>query len=76
MATPDVRSAGRIIDDLLVVVEWGRTSESQIERALRSLGPVRDKVIGTLINRTPLSSLDSEMLAEALATRGSAGSPT
>jgi Mrp family chromosome partitioning ATPase len=75
VTTPDVRSAGQIIDDLLVVVEWGRTSESQIEQALRSLGPVRDRVIGTLINKTPLSSLDSEM-AEALATRGSASSST
>lgn len=72
-ATPDVRSAGQVIDDLLVVVEWGRSSESQIEQGLRSLGPVRDKVLGTLINKTPLSSLDSEMLVEALATRGSAG---
>jgi Mrp family chromosome partitioning ATPase len=74
VTTPDVRSAGQIIDDLLVVVEWGHTSESQIEQALRALGPVRDRVSGTLINKTPLSSLDSEMLVEALAARGSAGS--
>jgi succinoglycan biosynthesis transport protein ExoP len=73
LTTPDVRSTGLILDDLLVVVEWGRTSESQIQRGLRLLGPVRGKVIGTLINKTPLSSLDSEMLVEALATRGSAG---
>jgi Mrp family chromosome partitioning ATPase/capsular polysaccharide biosynthesis protein len=75
VTTPDVRSAGQIIDDLLVVVEWGRTSESQIEQALRSLGPVRDRVSGTLINKTPLSSLDSEMLVGALAAHGSTGSP-
>jgi Mrp family chromosome partitioning ATPase len=73
LTTPDVRSAGVILDDLLVVVEWGRRSESQFQQGLRSLGPVRGKVIGTLINKTPLSSLDSEMLVEALATRGSAG---
>jgi succinoglycan biosynthesis transport protein ExoP len=73
--TPDVRSAGQIIDDLLVVVEWGRTSESQIKQALCSLGPVRDRVCGTVINKTPLSSLDSQMLVEARAARGSAGSP-
>jgi succinoglycan biosynthesis transport protein ExoP len=68
-ASADVRSAGQIIDDLLIVVEWGRTSESQVEHALRSLGPVRERVSGMLINKTPLSSLDSETLIEARAAR-------
>jgi len=76
VTAPDVRSAGQIIDDLLVVVEWGRTSETQIEQALCSLGPVQDRISGTLINKTPLSSLDSEMLVDVRASRsGSASSP-
>jgi Mrp family chromosome partitioning ATPase len=65
----DVRSAGQIIDDLIIVVEWGRTSESQIEQALRSLGPMRERISGMLINNTPPSSLDSETLIEARAAR-------
>ena len=73
----DVRSAGQIIDDLVVVVEWGRTSESQIEQALRSLGPVRERIGGTIINKIPQSSLDSETLLEARsAFRASAGLST
>lgn len=56
----DVRSAGQIVDELLIVVEWGRTSEVELERAMQSLGPVRDKVLGAVINKTPWASLDSE----------------
>lgn len=56
----DVRAAGQIVDDLLIVVEWGRASEAQIEQALRALGPVRDRIVGTVINKTPRGSLHSE----------------
>ena len=65
----DVRSAGQIIDDLLVVVEWGRTSEAELKEALRSLGPVRDRIVGTVINKAPWTSLESEALVQALAAR-------
>jgi Mrp family chromosome partitioning ATPase/capsular polysaccharide biosynthesis protein len=50
----DVRSASQIIDDLMVVVEWGRTSEAQLGQALGALGPVRDRLLGTVINKVPL----------------------
>lgn len=50
----DVRSAGQIIDDLMVVVEWRRTSEAQLGQALGALGPVRDRLLGTVINKVPL----------------------
>jgi succinoglycan biosynthesis transport protein ExoP len=56
----DVRSAGQIVDDLLIAVEWGRTSEAQLEQALRDLGPLRDRVLGTVINKIPLGSLRPE----------------
>jgi capsular polysaccharide biosynthesis protein/MinD-like ATPase involved in chromosome partitioning or flagellar assembly len=55
----DVRSAGQIIDDLIVVVEWRRTSEAQLGQALGALGPVRDRLLGTVINKVP-SSLEPE----------------
>jgi succinoglycan biosynthesis transport protein ExoP len=50
----DVRSAGLILDDLLVVVEWGRASEAQLGQALGALGPLRDRLLGTVINKIPL----------------------
>ncbi len=65
----DVRSAGQIIDDLLVVVEWGRTSEAELKEALRSLGPARDRIVGTVINKAPWTSLESEALVQPLAAR-------
>lgn len=70
----DVRAAGQIVDELLVVVEWGRTSEPQLDEALRSLGPLRDRIVGTLISKTPWSALDSEMLQESRAARNASGS--
>jgi succinoglycan biosynthesis transport protein ExoP len=60
----DVRSAGQILDDLLIVVEWGRASEGQMEQALRSLGAMRERIIGAVINKAPWSSLDAETLAQ------------
>jgi Mrp family chromosome partitioning ATPase len=64
-AAVDARSAGQIVDDLLIVVEWGRTSEAELEQALRALGLVRDRVIGTVINKTPWRALDSVTLAQS-----------
>lgn len=52
----DVRSAGQIVDELLIVLEWGRTTEVQLEQTLQSLGPVRDKIFGLVINKTPSAS--------------------
>jgi succinoglycan biosynthesis transport protein ExoP len=65
----DVRSASQIVDELLIVVEWGRTSEVQLEQALQSLGPVRDKILGAVINKTPWASLDSEAGVEQRVAR-------
>ncbi len=70
----DVRSAGTIVDELLIVVEWGRTSEVQLEQALQSLGPVRDKILGVIINKTPWASLDSEVGVEQYEARKSSTS--
>lgn len=56
----DVRSMGQVVDDLLIVVEWGRTSEGQLGQALHALGPLRHRVLGTVINKIPSSSLEPE----------------
>jgi Mrp family chromosome partitioning ATPase/capsular polysaccharide biosynthesis protein len=69
MPVADVRSAAQIVDELLVVVEWGHTSVAQLEQALHALGPVRDKIFGTVINKTPWSSLDSASRVEHHADR-------
>jgi Mrp family chromosome partitioning ATPase/capsular polysaccharide biosynthesis protein len=67
----DVRSAGQVVDELLIVVEWGCTSEAQLEHALQSLGPVRDKLLGALISKTPWNSLGWQSRAERRGTHSS-----
>jgi polysaccharide biosynthesis/export protein ExoF len=66
----DVRSAGQIVDELLIVVEWGRTSEGQLQQALQSLGPVRDKILGVVINKTPWASSDPDTRVAQRPARG------
>lgn len=61
----DVRSAGQTFDELLTVVEWGRTSEAQLDQALRALGPLRSRLLGTVINKIPWHSLKPDTASPA-----------
>jgi succinoglycan biosynthesis transport protein ExoP len=63
----DVRAAGQVFDDLLIVVEWGRTSEGQLQQGLRALGSLRDRIVGTVLNKAPWTSIDSETASLAQA---------
>jgi Mrp family chromosome partitioning ATPase/capsular polysaccharide biosynthesis protein len=54
----DVRAAGQVFDDLLIVVEWGRTTHGQLQQGLRALGPLQERIIGTVINKVPRTSID------------------
>jgi Mrp family chromosome partitioning ATPase/capsular polysaccharide biosynthesis protein len=54
----DVRAAGQVFDDLLIVVEWGRTTHRQLQQGLRALGPLQERIIGTIINKVPGTSID------------------
>lgn len=55
----DVRAAGQVFDDLLIVVEWGRTSQGRLQRGLAALGSLRERIVGTVINKAPWTSIDS-----------------
>jgi Mrp family chromosome partitioning ATPase/capsular polysaccharide biosynthesis protein len=66
----DVRAAGQIFDDLLIVVEWGHTTQGQFQRGLRALGPLQERVIGTVINKTPWASIDFETASAARPATG------
>jgi Mrp family chromosome partitioning ATPase/capsular polysaccharide biosynthesis protein len=54
----DVRAAGQVLDDLLMVVEWGRTTQGQLQQGLRALGSLQERFIGTIINKVPGNSTD------------------
>jgi Mrp family chromosome partitioning ATPase/capsular polysaccharide biosynthesis protein len=47
--TADIRAAGAVFDDLILVVDEGRVSSSALVQALKGLGASRDKLLGTLI---------------------------
>lgn len=67
----DVRAAGQVFDDLLIVVEWGRTTQGQLQQGLRALGPLQERIIGTVINKVPWTSIDSATASAARPTRSS-----
>jgi Mrp family chromosome partitioning ATPase/capsular polysaccharide biosynthesis protein len=66
----DVRAAGQIFDDLLIVVEWGHTTQGQLQRGLRALGPLQERIIGTVINKTPWASIGFETASAARPAAG------
>jgi Mrp family chromosome partitioning ATPase/capsular polysaccharide biosynthesis protein len=45
----DVRAAGSVFDDLILVVDEGQVSSPALDLALKDLGASRDKLLGTLI---------------------------
>ena len=49
----DVRSISQILDELIIVIEWGRISERRLDSILRSLGPARSNLFGIIINKAP-----------------------
>ncbi|QIP05490.1 polysaccharide biosynthesis tyrosine autokinase [Bradyrhizobium symbiodeficiens] len=71
----DVRAAGQVLDDLLIVVEWGRTTQEQLKQGLGALGTLRERIIGTIINKAPWSSIDSAAGSSAQRTRSGNNRP-
>ena len=53
----DVRSTTRFIDSYILIVEWGCTKMSVVEYALKEASGVCQKVLGVVLNKTPISSL-------------------
>jgi exopolysaccharide production protein ExoF len=64
----DVCAAGQVFDNLLIVVEWGGTSKGELQQGLRALGSLRERIVGTVINKVPWASIDS-VTASLLARR-------
>lgn len=61
LATGEVRAAADLLDGFVLVVEWGKTTASEIEAALALAGPVRNRLIGTLLNKA--GPTDNRMLS-------------
>jgi len=55
----DVRSVAHVVDDFLLVVEWGKTSARTIHNALEASGPVQAKIGGTVLNKANLTRVQA-----------------
>jgi len=53
----DVRSTTQIVDTYLFVIEWGRTSIEEVERALSSAPLVFDNLLGVVLNKADLEAM-------------------
>lgn len=52
----DVRAAARLIDDFLLVVEWGKTQEGALRRAVTRSASVHPKLVGFVLNKVDIAS--------------------
>ena len=53
----DVRSTTRFIDSYVLAVEWGCTKVNLVEHALKQASGIYAKLIGVVLNKTPIASL-------------------
>jgi polysaccharide biosynthesis transport protein len=53
----DVRSTTRFIDSYVLAVEWGNTKVNLVEHALKQASGIYAKLIGVVLNKTPIASL-------------------
>ena len=53
----DVRSTTRFIDSYILAVEWGSTKVNLVEHALKQASGIYAKLIGVVLNKTPIASL-------------------
>jgi polysaccharide biosynthesis transport protein len=47
----DVRMTTSFVDSYVLIVEWGRTQISAVERATSSASEVRDRILGVVLNK-------------------------
>lgn len=65
VATGDNRAAASFIDSFLLVVEWNKVPADEMHAALALAGPVRNKLIGTLLNKASSSVMERWFSPEA-----------
>lgn len=56
-AVLDVRAAEHVIDDFLLVVEWGKTARSAVTHALDLEQEIRAKCLGAVLNKVDVDAM-------------------
>ncbi|WP_104493244.1 tyrosine-protein kinase domain-containing protein [Paracoccus denitrificans] len=65
IATGDIRAASAFVDSFLLVVEWNKVPADEMHAALALVAPVREKLIGTLLNKANLGRIERWFSPEA-----------
>lgn len=79
LASGDLRAAAAHVDAFLLVAEWGKVSADELGAALALAAPVRDRLIGTVLNKAAtgrkyrLLSPEAAILARQSAFAAAAG---
>ena len=53
----DARAAVNLVDDFLLVVEWGKSRYDVLREALKTAPEVQDKILGAVLNKTNMKAL-------------------
>ena len=59
LSTADGRVLFRHADAALFVVEWGKTEDEAVIAAMGTLGPMRGKIMGTILNKVDPDASDA-----------------
>lgn len=54
----DVRTTTRIVDNYILVVEWGKTRMNLVQSQLASVPDVREKLLGVILNKVNVTVLE------------------
>lgn len=64
-ATGDLRAAASFIDNFLLVVQWNTVPADELQAALSMVAPVRDRLVGTILNKAALGPVQRWFSPEA-----------
>ncbi|PTM41729.1 Wzz/FepE/Etk N-terminal domain-containing protein [Bosea sp. 124] len=53
----DARAAVNLVDDFLLVIEWGQSRYDVLREALKTAPEVQDKILGAVLNKTNMKAL-------------------
>jgi succinoglycan biosynthesis transport protein ExoP len=57
-SSADVRSAAHLLDAVILVVEWGSTDASVVERALKACSEIDEIMLGVTLNKADMNFLN------------------
>ena len=66
MPVTDAKAASHLLDAIVYVIEWGRTTRSALQESMSSSEALHKKVLGAVLNRA-----DRKMLKRIEAYKGS-----